>query len=494
MIELTVPAEEGIAAAQIRKESRYRGLVDEIHALNTWKAFLLTLEIGARGVNPLSARRSLIRLGLTPRESTKLLGSLSVVAARCSFAIFLHHRDVAWQKPDAVVVRQRTIVVSSPDVNHVDPVPSNLEILQAHGIVSLFHFTDSSNLVSIRKHGLLSASALQDQLINAKMNSDEASRKLDVRLGLENYVRLSFNASNPMKFVATKHKRIGDVVTLKINLGVVLRPGVLYCDCNATRKEAVKSESPIVVHFDVVRAISQFEVPLKERRFYQAEVLVPSPIPPEFIIFPVKTQCVKPPPGALEMGKILSPDVVESALSSGPPPPAPSALSSAPPSSPAPLGLSRKAASPASVPSSLALGTASPAPFKWSENLDPSFERRVDRSRPRPRHSRELQVIKGTWSWGCVCGEKTCPFRVVASPAEQEKETLPPAKFFLCGFTISGKWFCDCGRRDCGPAKNEILMTGSSSFGRTGATPIRLQHKVNLEPSITIINQKEESK
>src|ERR1043165_9772702 len=50
MIELTVCAEEGIAAAQMRKESRYQSLLDEITALKSWRPFLLTLEIGARGL------------------------------------------------------------------------------------------------------------------------------------------------------------------------------------------------------------------------------------------------------------------------------------------------------------------------------------------------------------------------------------------------------------------------------------------------------------
>ena len=50
LLELTCPAEEGIAAAQIRKQSRYQDLLDEINATKTWKARLLTLEVGARGL------------------------------------------------------------------------------------------------------------------------------------------------------------------------------------------------------------------------------------------------------------------------------------------------------------------------------------------------------------------------------------------------------------------------------------------------------------
>ena len=45
------------------------------------------------------------------------------------------------------------------------------------------------------------------------------------------------------------------------------------------------SRSPTEVRFSLVKQ-SAFDVPLHLRKFYQAEVLVPSPISPEFIIFP----------------------------------------------------------------------------------------------------------------------------------------------------------------------------------------------------------------
>ena len=39
-----------------------------------------------------------------------------------------------------------------------------------------------------------------------------------------------------------------------------------------------------VVRFDVVKASNQFQVKQSLRHLYQAEVLVPSPLPPEFIV------------------------------------------------------------------------------------------------------------------------------------------------------------------------------------------------------------------
>ena len=89
-----------------------------------------------------------------------------------------------------------------------------------------------------------------------------------------------------MQFIALKQKRVANLVMLQVKLQVVSRPGVLFSDCNATRSEAVKSESPDVVRFNVVKAKNQFQVSRIQRHFYQAEVLVPSPVPPHLIVFP----------------------------------------------------------------------------------------------------------------------------------------------------------------------------------------------------------------
>ena len=40
------------------------------------------------------------------------------------------------------------------------------------------------------------------------------------------------------------------------------------------------------MRFDIVKAKNQFQVSSSLRHFYQAEVLVPSPIPPHLIVFP----------------------------------------------------------------------------------------------------------------------------------------------------------------------------------------------------------------
>ena len=65
------------------------------------------------------------------------------------------------------------------------------------------------------------------------MNSDVSSRTVDAQMGLQNFVRLSFNKENPMKHIAKNEGRISRPVMLQIKLEVVLKPGVLFFDSNA---------------------------------------------------------------------------------------------------------------------------------------------------------------------------------------------------------------------------------------------------------------------
>lgn len=89
----------------------------------------------------------------------------------------------------------------------------------------------------------------------------------------------------------------------------------MFSDCNATRSDTVCSNNPGIVHFDVVKAKSLKAVDDDLKQFYQAEVLVPSVVPPHLLIFPMpKTHADKmgtatehlessvshPPPGDTE--------------------------------------------------------------------------------------------------------------------------------------------------------------------------------------------------
>ena len=201
LIELTCPAEEGIAAAQLRKETKYSELLGSINATNVWKASLWTLEIGARGLVGLSSHKTFVRLGFTSVQAKALCKRLSSVVVRCSYAIYQAHRNLAWShgsdlivaddSPVAVTVagsfpeaESPVTVVVAGDATEVEAKKAteetlktstlqgsrcnNAKTLRENGVLSLFHFTDVSNLDSIQKNGLLTWKKLGELKIDAK--------------------------------------------------------------------------------------------------------------------------------------------------------------------------------------------------------------------------------------------------------------------------------------------------------------------------------------
>jgi hypothetical protein len=294
LLELTCPAEEGIEAAQIRKEARYASLMAEITE-QKWTPTLLTLEVGARGLVGSRTFRNFVTLGFSVQSANQLCKSLSDIVSRCSYAIYLAHSTVVWSHNNDLVVCRNSIPKNGDDTSvHAmkqaapQKLVPNIVTLRQNGIKKLYHFTDASNIASIGQRGLMSASNLIENVIESKMNSNDVSRVLDASADLQNFVRLSFCADNPMMHVAYNEGRISQPVRLEIKLEAVSRPGVRFTDCNATRIDARHSANPNIVRFDVVRARSMFDVAPELQRFYQAEVLVPSPLPRHLIIIPSK--------------------------------------------------------------------------------------------------------------------------------------------------------------------------------------------------------------
>ena len=104
---------------------------------------------------------------------------------------------------------------------------------------------------------------------------------------------------------AAKEKRVTNLVMLQVKLQVVSRPGVVFSDCNSARTDAVHSVSPKIVRFDLVKQKDQFVVAPELRKFYQAEVLVPSPIPPHLILFPPEVSKQTEPERLPEPAKVF---------------------------------------------------------------------------------------------------------------------------------------------------------------------------------------------
>jgi hypothetical protein len=342
LIELTCPAEEGMLKAQLRKETKYSALLDNISATEVWRPLLFTVEIGARGLVSLSTHKTFVRLGFTSSQAKALCKKLSSVVVRCSYAVYQAHNNLSWSHgSDLIVVEgardraQASVKLEDPPlVDDFEAPPrvderesegvgkreregeragrNNVRTLRDNGIETLFHFTDESNLESISKRGLLTWKKLGEQQVPARLNSSELSHHLDVKAGLADFVRLSFCKKHPMMYVALHKKRISRPVVLEIKLEAVSRRGVLFCEINAASTAAKVSEDPSVIHFEAVKASSLRELAASEQRFFQGEVLVPDWIPPHLIKIPKVDAFTKP----LELrGSLPEPNLVGCTLS-----------------------------------------------------------------------------------------------------------------------------------------------------------------------------------
>lgn len=160
------------------------------------------------------------------------------------------------------------------------------EIVRRHHIESLYHFTDSRNLASIKRHGgLFSWWQCERRGIRiAAPGGNEDSRRMDRRNDLQDYVRLSFNAGQPMMHVARRYGRIRDARILRIDPSVIYLAPTLFSDVNANDSDArvgIGLKSFERIRFDIATA-SRWDG-CEEKGFFQAEVLVNSHVPFDMI-------------------------------------------------------------------------------------------------------------------------------------------------------------------------------------------------------------------
>ena len=154
------------------------------------------------------------------------------------------------------------------------------KVLSEGRIDKLYHFTDFDNLESIIKHGgLYSWADCEEKGITiAKPGSSDSSRSLDVRDGLQHYVRLSFTNDHPMKYVAMNEGRISNPVVLEIDLEAALWEDSLYADRNATKNGANVGgmlDDLKAVRFGLFNRMQRyFDMTEEAKTHYQAEVLV----------------------------------------------------------------------------------------------------------------------------------------------------------------------------------------------------------------------------
>ncbi len=160
------------------------------------------------------------------------------------------------------------------------------KILKRHRVESLYHFTDSRNLNSIKKkRGLYSWWRCEQEGIGVSApGGSDLSREIDKEKGLQNYVRLGFNRNPPMLYVARKRGRIERYKTLKIDPSVIYHRSTCFSDINATDKEAqIGNDLESFKRIRLAIATRRWEDDT-EKRYFQAEVLVEGHVPLDQII------------------------------------------------------------------------------------------------------------------------------------------------------------------------------------------------------------------
>jgi hypothetical protein len=107
-----------------------------------------------------------------------------------------------------------------------------------------------------------------------------------MRYSLQDYVRLSFTRKHPMMFVALKEGRIDEPIILEINPEVIFWKQTRYSNMNATRtghSQGNNIEDFKKIRFNIVNQATHFDLDEDERPYYQAEVLIKTFIPLEYI-------------------------------------------------------------------------------------------------------------------------------------------------------------------------------------------------------------------
>lgn len=163
-----------------------------------------------------------------------------------------------------------------------------LENYDADGI---WHFTDRSNLASIKDHGLCSFAEMKRRGIEIPASGgNEWSHEADERKGLHEYIHLVFVTDHPMLYHAKQERHIRDAVWLKISLSVLDESGVLFSSdvSNKTGVPILDAEQAKAgIDFEVLFEFMDWsdpEILLRRNEARKSEILVPNFIPYEKII------------------------------------------------------------------------------------------------------------------------------------------------------------------------------------------------------------------
>ncbi len=164
-----------------------------------------------------------------------------------------------------------------------------MNVILDNNIYKLYHFTDQSNIASIKKHGGLYSwhYMLKNKIAIPMAGGDQLSRMLDARYGLQNYVRTSVCRQHPMMYFAQNEGRLNNPIILEIDPVVVSLQQTMFANMNATKKGHSKGTSLAdlkQIQFDICTQPNQFNLSESEKPYYQAEVMVLEFIPSKYIM------------------------------------------------------------------------------------------------------------------------------------------------------------------------------------------------------------------
>lgn len=161
-----------------------------------------------------------------------------------------------------------------------------LNLLRSNNINCFYHFTDRSNIESIKRlGGLYSWHYLKNkkQISIPRQGGTDFSEQLDRRYGLQDYVRLSFCPDHPMAYRLMQEG--ADIVVLRISIDVATFRDTLFSDINATdsnhKNGPSLSDLQRVNFFATQRTYVSRTDPLFKA--LQAEVMVKTHVPLRFI-------------------------------------------------------------------------------------------------------------------------------------------------------------------------------------------------------------------
>lgn len=176
----------------------------------------------------------------------------------------------------------KTILIES-----IDHGQKMRALIDKYCILCFWHFTDKSNLDSIRRHGgLFSLRELENRgIVIPVPGGNEWSHDADKAKGLDTYVHLAFCNSHPMLYRAIEDERITDPIWLRIDKSVIMGPKVQF-----TADVSNKSGVSVLDHdgakqnidFEVLYTRMDWKNPEIQKRRQtaeKAEILVPNIVP-----------------------------------------------------------------------------------------------------------------------------------------------------------------------------------------------------------------------